>query len=356
MTSYVDCSAMIRGQTGCGDLRVRRFESSRAIWNRLVDFAPNATIYHSDRWLDLLAQSYRLEISLATIERHSEIRAACVLARSRNPLAIRFVSLPFSDFCPPLARDDEAMNDLLKGLTINPEFRKGCELRGVKAAKPWEALDVFANWNLNLQQPLRAIEKGLRGNFRRNLRRAAGLHVSIERGSQAKHIERFYALQLDTRRRLGVPPQPIKMYRLLRQLFPEDSLEVWLASHKGRDEAGVIVLRYRDRIYYKWGARLVPAVTGINHRLFWSLIEEFAGKASSLDLGRADIRNEGLSRFKRELGATPDLMPYSYFPRAPHHASAEVLSGPRKFLSRVWQHLPLPATRALGAAFYGYLA
>jgi len=207
-----------------------------------------------------------------------------------------------------------------------------------------------------LQQPLRAIEKGLRGNFRRNLRRAAGLHVSIERGSQAKHIERFYALQLDTRRRLGVPPQPIKMYRLLRQLFPEDSLEVWLASHKGRDEAGVIVLRYRDRIYYKWGARLVPAVTGINHRLFWSLIEEFAGKASSLDLGRADIRNEGLSRFKRELGATPDLMPYSYFPRAPHHASAEVLSGPRKFLSRVWQHLPLPATRALGAAFYGYLA
>jgi hypothetical protein len=347
---------MIRGETGCGDLRVRRFESSRAIWNRLVDFAPNATLYHSDRWLDLLAQSYRLEISLATIERYSEIRAACVLARSRNPLSIRFVSLPFSDFCPPLARDDDAMNDLLKGLTINPEFRKGCELRGVKAAKPWQTVDVFANWNLNLQQPLRALERGLRGNFRRNLRRAAELRVSIERGSRIEHIERFYALQLETRRRLGVPSQPIKMYRLLRQLFPKDSLEVWLASHKGRDEAGVIVLRYRDRIYYKWGARRVPALAGINHVLFWSLIEEFAGKVSSFDLGRADIRNEGLSRFKRELGARSDLVPYSYFPTAPHHASAEVLSGTRKFLSRVWQHLPLPATRALGAAFYSYLA
>src|ERR1700730_12227976 len=183
MTSYVDCNAMIRGETGCGDLRVRRFESARAIWNRLLDFAPNATIYHSDRWLDLLAQSYRLEISLATIERHSEIRAACVLARSRNPLAIRIVSLPFSDFFPPLGRADGAMNGLLKGLTVKPEVRKGCELRGVKAAKPWKTLDVFANWNLNLQQPLRAIERGLHGNFRRNLRRAAGLDVSIERGN-----------------------------------------------------------------------------------------------------------------------------------------------------------------------------
>lgn len=99
-----------------------------------------------------------------------------------------------------------------------------------------------------------------------------------------------------------------------------------------------------------------PAPAGINHLLFWSLIEEFAGKAASLDLGRADIRNEGLSRFKRELGATSEPLPYAFFPKGPHHASAEVLNGPRKILSRIWRRLPLPATRALGAAFYGYLA
>jgi len=348
---------MVGGATGSGELRVRRFETSRAVWNRLVDFAPSATIYHSDRWIDLLAQSYRLELSLATIERRSEISAACILARSRNPFAIRFVSLPFSDSCPPLARDDEAMKDLLKSLTVDQRFIKGCELRGVKATQPWDTLNVFANWTLNLEQPLRSIEKGLHGNFRRNLRRAASLHMSIERGSRAEHIERFYALQLETRRRLGVPPQPMKMYRLLRQLFRDDgSLEVWLASHDGRDAAGVIVLRYRDRIYYKWGARRIPAPSGINHLLFWSLIQEFAGKAASFELGRADIRNEGLSRFKKELGATSTPLPYAFFPKAPHHVSAEVLSGPRKILSRVWRHLPLPATRALGAAFYGYLA
>lgn len=259
MTSDVDCYAVIGEETASEDLRVRRFESSRTVWNRLVDSHPSATIYHSDRWLDLLAQSYRLQISLATIERRSEIIAACVLARSRNPLAIRFVSLPFSDFCPPLARDDRAMNDLLKGMTVDPELRKGCELRGVRAAPPWETLNIFANWNLNLQQPVRAIEKGLHSNFRRNLRRAAELQVSIERGNRAEHIERFYALQLETRRRLGVPPQPMKMYKLLRQLFPEEGrLEVWIAAHEGRDAAGVIVLRHHDRIYYKWGARRVP--------------------------------------------------------------------------------------------------
>jgi len=356
VASYVNCDAMIRGVRGSGDLCVRQFKTSRAIWNRLIDFAPSATIYHSDRWLDLLAQSYRLELSLATIERGSEISAACILARSRNPFAIRFVSLPFSDSCLPLARDDEAIRGLLESLTVDERFRGGCELRGVKATQPWETLNVFANWTLNLEQPLSAIEKGLHGNFRRNLRRASSLHMSIERGSRAEHLERFYALQLETRRRLGVPPQPMRMYRLLRKLFPDGGIDVWLASHEGRDAAGVIVLRYRDRVYYKWGARRISAPSGINHLLFWSLIEEFAGKAESFDLGRADIRNQGLSRFKRELGAASAPLPYAFFPKAPRHASAEVLSGPRKILSRVWRHLPLPATRALGAAFYGYLA
>lgn len=342
--------------TGAGDLRVRPREMAGEVWNQVVESSPSATIYHTDRWLDLLMRSYGMRLSLVTLEKGPETLAACVLARSKNPFRARFVSLPFSDSCPPLARDDEAMNDLLQGLAIDQRFRAGCEIRGVDAGKPWETLSCFADWRLDLTRPLSAIERALHANFRRNLRRATKLRVTVERGRGSEHVARFYWMLLETRRHLGVPPQPLRMFKLLQEIFNDGGLEIWLASQDGRDAAGVILLQHRESLYYRWGARRLAAPSGINQLLFWTIIEESAGKFAVFDLGRTDIRNQGLSRFKRELGANSFVLPYAYLPKAPRHASAEVLNGPRKVLSQLWRHLPLPATRLLGAALYGYLA
>jgi GNAT acetyltransferase-like protein len=339
-----------------GDFSVRPFSASRGVWTRLVDSSPGATVYHSDSWLESLTRCYGVRLSLATIVHGSDVLAGCVLARSKNPLARRSISLPFSDYCQPLARDGAATNSLMEHLASDPSLRAGCEIRGVAGSSPWKTLDCFADWTLNLKRPLRLIERGLHGNFRRNLRRASRMSVQIEHGHELEHIERFYSLQLETRRHLGVPPQPLRTFKIVRDIFARlGGIEVWLASHGGTDAAALVMLRFRDRLYYKWGARRLSAPAGINHLLFWSLIEETAGKIDTLDLGRTDIRNEGLSRFKQQMGASKVPLPYAYFPKAPRHASAEVMSGARRIMSRLWRHLPLPATRVLGAAFYGFL-
>jgi hypothetical protein len=46
----------------------------------------------------------------------------------------------------------------------------------------------------------------LASNFRRNLRRASHQAVSIERGSSIELVKRFFSMQLQSRRRLGLPP------------------------------------------------------------------------------------------------------------------------------------------------------
>jgi Acetyltransferase (GNAT) domain len=358
MATYINNSdAAIIAAAGATEFHLRPFESSRELWNRLVDSSPCATIYHTERWLDVLLRSYRLRLSLATIERGPEVLAACVLARSRRPFATRLVSLPFSDCCPPLARDEAALDELLKHLAADQGVRAaGCEIRGVAPGPPWHTVNCFAAWELDMTPPVTVIERGLHANFRRNLRRAAKLRVKLEQGSKLEHIERFYSMVLETRRHLGVPPQPFRMFNLARKTFSSDgSFQVWLASHEGRDAAGVVLLRHRDTLCYRWGARHLAAPPGINHLLFWSIVEESAAKFARCDLGRTDIRNEGLSRFKRELGARSLLLPYSYFPTAPHQVSAEVLSGPRKVLSQLWRRLPLPVTRVLGTVLYAYL-
>lgn len=78
-----------------------------------------------------------------------------------------------------------------------------------------------------------------------------------------------------------------------------------------------------------------------SHLLLWSVIEEFSGRAKVLDCGRTDRRNEGLVRFKRQLGARPVALAYSYFPKDPKNVSAEIPAGMQKLAARVWCRLPL---------------
>jgi hypothetical protein len=58
---------------------------------------------------------------------------------------------------------------------------------------------------------------------------------------------------------------------------------VWLAVDGGHDAAGLILLRHRNRLYYKWSARPVDGSLNANHLLLWSIIEEFSGRAKVLD-------------------------------------------------------------------------
>ncbi len=110
-----------------------------------------------------------------------------------------------------------------------------------------------------------------------------------------------------------------------------------------------------DVIHYKWGARRTKNRSYANHLLFWNAIQDFARRARILDLGRADVRNEGLMRFKAELGASSVALPSSYYPRVPRQVSPEVLTGGHALLARIWSRMPMAATRLAGRYVYRYL-
>jgi len=338
------------------DLRLLREVS--LVWQRLLAEAPGTTLYHRQSWIELIVRAYHLPIWLATLRRNETVVSGCLLARSKNPVAPRFVSLPFSDNCPILALDSEAADALLDALIAHPSFGTACEIRGVSAVPPWHTVECFVSWRLNFDRPLSCIERGLDTNFRRNLRRATQQTIKIDRGNGTDYVKRFYAMQLQGRRRLGLPPQPWRFFKLAQEIFaPRGDLDVWIARQGGEDLAAAVFLRDGDCIHYKWGARGDHgAQSSANHLLFWSAIEDFAGRASALDLGRTDVRNDGLMRFKKALGATASPLPYSYYPRVPAQASSEVLTGTRRLVARIWRKLPISATEMLGQAIYGLLA
>jgi hypothetical protein len=339
-----------------GNLYLRTLDSARAIWGGIVGACEDASLYHREPWLKLLMQAYGLKIHVATLERCGRVTAGCVFARSKNPLSRQLRSLPYSDYCQPLETIPEARAELLNAL-VRYSKANAWEMRGIEGTPLWRTVDCFSTWILDLARPMTAIEKSVNEAYRRQARRARAEGIRIEQGRDDDSVRRFYAMYLETRRRLGVPAQPRRLFELAKDGFAaQDAFQVWIASHQGRDLAGLILLIDGSRLYYKWAARLLSGPSGANHQLVWSVVEEFAGRAATLDLGRTDDRNEGLVRFKRHLGAERIALPYAYFPKAPRNVSAEVPSGARRVVSRLWRRLPLPVARALGGMIYSYLA
>ena len=340
-----------------GNLYLRALGDARTIWNELLGSYKGVTLYHREPWLNLLAAAYDLKIRVATLERNGRVDAGCVFARSKKPLSRYVRSLPFSDYCPPLASSPEARTELMNALARCSDALGAWEMRGSDGAARWETVNCFSTWKLDLARPLSAIEKDVNEAYRRQARRARAEGIVIEKGSSGAMTSRFYAMHLETRKRLGVPSQPWRFFDLARETFAgQNAFEVWIASHRGRDVAGIILLIDGSDLYYKWAARLLSGPPGANHQLVWSAIEEFTGKAATLDLGRTDNRNEGLVRFKRHLGATRVPLPYAYFPHAPRNISAEAPAGARKLMSKLWRRLPMPVARALSGMVYSYLA
>jgi hypothetical protein len=347
--------ALVRMASSEQHLQILPLARARAQWDALAASHPDATLYHRSPWLEVLRRAFGVRPSVAIIGDESATLAACLLAQG-NPIRRSLISLPFSDFCPPLAVDDAARDSLMAGL-VGMAPQPGLEIRGVAGDYPWRVLDHFHRWMLDLSRPFKVIERAADREVRRHLRRARDAGVSIERSSRADAIESFFRLQLESRRRLGVPAQPLKFFRLVHEVFARlNSVEVWIASQGGIRVAAVVVLRDGEVLHAKWSARAANSPDGASHLIFMSIAEEHAEHARTLDFGRTDSRNLGLLRFKRELGATAADLPYSYFPETPTVTSAENLTGVWRTASRVWRVLPIPVSRVLNRMAYRYLA
>ncbi len=337
-------------------LTLTPWSEGAAMWRVALKEFPGATFYHCERWIEALRDSYPMNLEVATLHRRGELRAAVVLARSKGIFVTRLVSLPFSDCGEPLAIDGEARIELLSALAASNQ-NASIEIRGAAGPAPWKNVDCFAHWTLDMKRPYRAISAGFSRTVRSGVKRAVKDNIEIDRGAGAEYLKRFFELQLQTRRRLGVPPQPFKFFSTVHQKFSRDGdCEVWFATLNGRDQAALVTLRSGEQLCCKWSARDESCHPGANHLLFAKMIEAHAGAVSSLDVGRCDTRNQGLVRSKADLGCVARPVPYAFFPRAPRTISSEVLSGPTKVLSTIWKRLPIPVTRVFGEALYRYMA
>ncbi len=330
-------------------------------WISFAAETPGASAFHHPAWLRAVTGAYGYPaLVLAHLDEGGRIVAGAPMARVRRPSGQVMVSLPFSDHCPPLGRDELALRRFaLEAASWASRAGAAMELRGgLPEVEGWTSYAAGVLHLLRLEPGVDALWKGLREAFRRQIRQArrAGLRVRFSR--EARDLDAFYRLQVATRRRQGVPVQP---RRFLASVWRECVLggPGWAAmveTPEGLPIAASLLLAWNGLVIEKFQASdaaywsLKP-----NQLLIWATIEWSCEQGYRLfDFGRTDSDHLSLQRFKAAWGAEPVPLRYAATGRAGSRAEADGRLG--GLLRAVIRRSPAVVCRALGELLYRYAA
>ena len=331
-------------------------------WDRLVVSNPNSTVFHRAAWAKVLSKTYGHQPIFLHFCRGSESVALLpIMEVASHFTGRRGVSMPFSDLCHPLVFDHCGQELLMENLLELGRQRKWryFELRGGKENLPLSAAaaERYYGHKLDLSIGIEQLFVRLESPVRRAIRKAekSGLSVEVTKTRQA--MLDFYRLHVRTRRRHGLPPQPLSFFLNLHEEIIEAGLGfVVLAKKETRPVAGAVFLHSGETAFFKFGAsdeRLQQYRA--NNLVMWKGIKRLVeSDLTTLHLGRTSLENEGLRRFKLSWGTEEETI--EYFRVDPsgrkcltlaHHDSG--------FHNTVFRRLPLLLNRLAGSIIYPHL-
>jgi CelD/BcsL family acetyltransferase involved in cellulose biosynthesis len=340
-----------------------RLDISDGRWREFVARHPAATPFHHPAWAALVARTYGFEaFALAQTDAHGRIVAGLPMIEVRPPVGPRrWVSLPFTDHCPPLALEDGLGPPLVEELCVASRQARvsrleiHAELEGDGAC----ASPVAVTHQLQLDpDPAVVHRSSLRPSVRKWVARAERDGVAVRREeSRPALVDTFYGLHLHTRHRLGVPVQPRRYFELLWEEIVQPGIGFLLLAYAGTTPiAGAVYLAWNGTVTYKYGAsasehwQLHP-----NHLLMWTAIRWACEHDYRMfDFGRSDLVSGGLRQFKSSWGAKETPLIYTVVGgQAPQPPGVSRL---RDAMSTVVRRSPPWVCRAVGELLYRYAA
>jgi len=335
-------------------------EPSDSRWMDFIQTSQNANIFHHPAWMELMHECYGYSASvLALADADGSLRAGLPFMKVNSLLTgRRWVSLPFSDYCNPLYRDEAACEELTCQLVniFQSHSVNKMEIRWHLAQRPEvQQASEFVLHTIQLDPDPAQVSKRFKRTHLQNIRTAEERGVKVEFGTQLQHLRAFYELQLETRKRHGVPAQPWKYFELLwRHIVKAGMGFVLLATKENETIAGMVYLGWGRTLIAKYAAsredrfNLRP-----NNLLFWEGIRWGCQNGFAVfDMGRTEVENTGLRNFKSRWGAVEEPLYYSILSSKQFHPSNGRLE---HLLHAVIQHSPLWVCRLSGELLYRHV-
>lgn len=331
-------------------------------WDRLVVSNSNSNVFHRAAWAKVLCKTYGHQPICLYFCRGSEPLALIPIMEIASLFTgRRGVSMPFSDLCQPLVFDHCGQKLLTEKLLELGRERKWryFELRGGRETLPSSAVAAEKYYGHKLDLTLGVEE--LFGRFesptRRAIRKAekSGLCVQAHRTREA--MLNFYRLHVRTRRRHGLPPQPLSFFlNLHEEMIRADLGFVVLAKSGLKPVAAAIFLQSGQTGCYKFGAsdERLQECRG-NNLVMWEGIKRLVERdVKTLHWGRTSTDNIGLRRFKLSWGTQEEVIEYFRFAvRGDRWIRGR--DNTAGFHTHLFRRFPLSFNRLLGALLYRHM-
>jgi hypothetical protein len=330
-------------------------------WDHVVALHRDAGCFYTSAWAKVLHHTYDHQPFYLQFFRGRRLAALVPLMEVRSLFTgCRGVCLPFSDACEPLIFDAEAMSFVKDRLVRFAHERRWryLEIRGSKSLQlaPGSA-EKFYGHTLDLRSGAEELAARFASPVRRAIRKAerSGVKAVVARNRAA--INDFYHLHTQTRRRHGLPPQPVSFFLNIYEHIINPGLGfIVLAQHGPRPIAAAIFFRFGKNALYKYGASDKGfQELRANNLVMWRGIQFLARNgAEKLHFGRTACENDGLRRFKLSWDTEEETVDYF---RVDPSGRQCLIAAPHDsgFHKRIFGRLPLVLNRLAGSMIYPHL-
>jgi len=333
----------------------------RGDWDALVANHTDATFFHGTAWARVLRDTYgHSPVYFCRFSGEQLLQLLPMMEVSSPWTGRRGVSLPFADFCSPLSASTDDLNDLYAFALEHGRKRNWRYFEARGRFNRWRgatASVAFFGHTIRLGGES-GMFKEMDGAIRRGIRKAEQAGVKVEFGNNAESMKIFFALHRRSRRRHGLPPQPVEFFEnIVRHVFQTGQGFVGIARHEGQPIAAAVFFQTGHLGLYKFGAsdyrfqHLRP-----NNLLMWEAIKHCAARGlTELHLGRTSLLNDGLRHFKLGFGAMEETIEYAKydFRRSGFVSDVDRSEGP---LNVMFRCLPMPLLTQAGRLLYPHLS
>lgn len=334
------------------------------IWDQFVLLHPQSTPFHTSNWLKTLQKTYNyLPLLYISYDHDKNLDGILPCFHIKSFITgNRLVSIPFSDYGGSLFYDSSKENQLLLNIIDNANGRlKYVELRS--------ALDHNSRFSFHNQykfhtlqlcpQPERLIRNINKRTTRYSIDKAIKAGVRIKEENTLQGIESFYRLNVMTRKKHGLPPQPIEFFKnIYKNMILNRNAFLLLAIYDSKAIGAGIFIKFKDTVYYKYNASNPSYLSQKtpNHLLTWHAIKQACLQGfQTFDFGRTSSVNNGLSKHKEMWGAKPFNLSYSFYTLKNKMFYIHENDLFYRFFSKVCRHLPEKLLEKLGTRIYRHV-
>jgi hypothetical protein len=338
------------------------------VWDGFVERHLLGTVYHHSAWHRAIEKTYGHRGMYCVVDGSAGLEAALPFVEVRNPpLKKRLVAYPYSDACDPLVETEGELEAITRKME---EHRKagGAKSMEIRTYRLFEKAGhaegketpSYYDFVLNLERDTGRLFRSFHKDcVQRAIKKARTSGVEVAEGRSFDDMRDFYGLHVTTRKRLGVPVQPLRFFRnVWESLCPPGMLSVFLARVQGQAVAGVVQLKYKDTVYYKFAAS-DSRYLGMrpNHLIIWTMIEKAIEEGFSyLDFGRTYSGDTGLMQWKSRWGTQQKGLVYIHpFGNGKSRFNQEG-NKMNLLLNALLRKMPCFAVKLSGQVFYRYLA